>query len=366
MKYFFLGLIAGMLIGLLPFMKPAGGFVMHPEWHGAVNAPDGIEASPNSALKAEFLPPIETAEAVYRINAAGTLSAKFITGERLAAPSGEGGYVARYDRVGRFVDFYGIGGERFWKLKSLEYPFLSHNSKLILLLNGDQSRIRLVDFHGALTGVKSISGRFCTIIAFAKGTDHGAAGFLDGSYYLLDGTGALIIKGNAPEGNLIKGLAVSPGGEYLAVHYGGSGKDRIRLCRVKSGSLDGSFEELALASVHLSRIPMAVNSRGDMAFLELNRFVVTDRDCDTDLDLRVPERRAGHAAIDYRNGLYAVAYSREKGGAQFFLLKKSGQVLFSRTIMEEPFLDCALGERYLMLRGAQNLYCYSYRDPAIQ
>ncbi len=80
----------------------------------------------------------------------------------------------------------------------------------------------------------------------------------------------------------------------------------------------------------------------------------------------IPSQRPGHASIDYRKGIFTVGYGREKGGAQFFLMRDSGEVLFSRSMDEEPFLDCRLGERFILLRGARSLYCYSYHDPAVQ
>jgi hypothetical protein len=360
MKYFILGFITGVALGFIPLVGPSVGFEIHPEWHGAVAAPDRVEPSPNAELAKFFLPPLLVMNGVFRLDASGALKGAFTSKEKLVAASGSGEYLAEYEKVGRSVEFFNIRGERFWKIKSLEYPYLTHNAKLVLLLNGDQSKIRIFDFNGAEAGLKSISGRLCTAIAFSGESDCAAAGFMDGNYYLLGADGSLALRGAAPKGAMVKSLAVSPDGRYLAVHYGGAGGDFVRLCDAAEKSVD----EMKLRTAYFTRMPLSVNNAGSVALIDRNRFVVTDDDCDIDLDMAVPEQRDGHAAIGYRGGLYAVAYSREKGGAQFFMVRKSGEVLFARTIDEEPFLDCALGERFILLRGAQSLYCYSYRDPA--
>lgn len=360
MKFFIIGLLAGTLIGFLPVVKPTGGFELYPEWHGAVAAPEGIERSPRAELAKQLLPPLLVTGGAFLLDASGAVKGSFVAQDRLVAVSGNGEYLAEYQKVGRAVEFFNIKGERFWKMKSLEYPHLSRSAKLVLLLNGDHGKIRVVDFNGAEAGVKSISGRFCTGIAFAKGSDCAAAGFLDGNYWLLGADGTVALKGAAPAGAMVKSLAVSPDGRYLAVHYGGTAGDFVRLCDSKRKSED----EMKLKSAHLTRMPLSVNNVGSVALIDRDRFVVTDDDCDIDLEMALPPQREGHAAIDYRNGLYALAYSREKGGAQFYLLRESGEALFSRSIDEEPFLDCAFGEDVILLRGAQNLYCYSYHDPA--
>ena len=65
--------------------------------------------------------------------------------EGLVAFSGDGRFHARYRKVGSEVEFFNAAGERFWRLPSLEYPYLSRRGRLIFLMNGDQSGIRIAE-----------------------------------------------------------------------------------------------------------------------------------------------------------------------------------------------------------------------------
>ncbi len=361
MKFFFFGLLLGILVALVPLAAPVGGFVLTEEWYGNSDEPEAIQPSPSIELSGEKIPPVKSQSGVHLLSASGKLLASFPSGGKIIASSADGEYLALYEQAGKYIEFFNIKGDRFWKIKSLEYPFLSSRSKIILLLNGDHSAIRLVDFNGNPAGTKYVSGRFCTTLVFSKNSDFSAAGFLDGNYYLFDEKGNIAHSGNTG-GAMIKSMAISQNGSFLAVHYGWGNSDHLRLIDIARKT----FAEKKLLSVHHARIPLHMRNDGCCTFIDAGKITAVSRRASIQFEIQIPLPREGHASIDYTNDIYAIAYPLEKGGSTFFIVRKTGEVIFAKTFENEAFLDCAMGNSFILVRGMKNLYCYGYRNPAIQ
>jgi WD40 repeat protein len=361
MKLFFAGIILGIIIALCPFAAHRGGFILTAEWYGSVDSPESIQTSPSIELSAEKIPPVKSNSAVHLLDASGKLVASFPSGGRIISASGNGEYLALYEQAGKFIEFFNIKGDRFWKIKSLEYPFLSAASRIILLLNGDHSAIRLVDFNGNPAGAGNISGRFCTSIAFSKKSDFSAAGFLDGNYYLFNEKGNIVHSGTA-DGAMIKSMAISSNGKFLALHCGWGNADRLRLVDIERGT----YREKPLHSLHRSRMPLFIRDDGCCAFLDGGKFITINRSLSKQFEVPIPASREGHAAIDFNNGIFSATYPLEKGGTHWLLINNSGEILFSKTFENEGFLDCTIGNAFILVRGMKNLYCYGYGNPARQ
>ncbi len=360
MRYILLGVLIGLLLGFIPLMEPSGAMEFYPEWYGRIGDLQGVEKSTHPALLKSGLPPLQKDNTIWYLNADGTLVQTIaFTGKNMAA-SGNGRYFVEYEKVGKSIEFLNREGERFWKSKSLEYPYLSQNGRIVLLLTGDHSRVRIMDNNGAETGAREISGRLCTVLAFSRISDASAVGFLDGSYYLLDGRGNIAASGTAPNGSIIKSLAVSNNGRYLALHYGNRSGDHLGLLDSEKKSLD----TLELGSRHYTKTALHVSNSGHIAFLDHRRILITDDDCDIDFEIKIPDKRQGHAGLDLSDGLYAASFSLTTGGTQFLLFRDNGHILLSRSIPEESFLDCWIKKPVILLRGSQGLYCYSFHDPA--
>jgi len=188
-------------------VQAGGGAQIIPEWHGSLRHVNGIEKSPNvPAERAGFLVKMDGAAAV--LGADGALRASAETGE-LSSFSADGNYFIKFQKVGSEIEFFSLlpALNRFWKIKSFEYPYLSPHGKLILLLNSDQSAIRMIDNSGNETGERSVAGFLCTVIAFAERSDFGAAGFMSGGYFFVGPGGKVIGSGTLPTGCAVKGLA---------------------------------------------------------------------------------------------------------------------------------------------------------------
>ncbi len=356
MRFLFLGLFIGIILGLLPFWKPVTGFGIYPEWNGEIDAIDRIEISKNSHISKIPLPPIITKSRIFLLSGNGYKRYEVDTENQLTSVSGNGRYYIRYKKVGETIEFYGIKGNRFWKTTSMEYPYVSYNGKIILLMNGDHSRIRIFDFNGNQIGIQVIHGRLCTTIAFSKYSDFACVGFLDGSYYALDDKGMAIYSGVIASNPPIKGMAISNTGNFLAVHHGSKENDSIEVIDIHNKV----SRTVNLKHVHLTKVAIHIASDGTLTTIDNNRILLVDRDGDIKNTISIPAKRPGYSKIDYANGLYVMSYTKKTGEALFLIFRNDGRVLYLLEFPEEPFLDCTVEDLIILLRGSRNLYCYSY------
>ncbi|TFH41438.1 MAG: hypothetical protein E4G96_05485 [Chrysiogenales bacterium] len=353
MLYLIAGFIAGAASALFLFF-PAPCPEILPEWWGGIAAIDGIEKSLHvKPDRAEFFVRIgDTGYHILKGNGETAVAGTVEGG--LAAFSGNGRFHVKYQKVGDYVEFFNAAGERFWKIDSMEYPYLSHNGKLIFLMNGDHSGIRIADYNGQVLG-GGISGRTCTALAFSDRNDFGGAGFLDGTYHIADASGKILHGGRAPDGNMVKGIAISGNGRYAAVHYGGNRKDRIRVINTESGS----YDDAGLSHVHHSKTSLHVNDEGFCVILDSDRMLRISRSGRVKVSIDVPAKRQGHSSVRFNGGVYAVTYTMSNGVSALILFREDGTVLFSNEYPSESFLDASLGGGLLLLRGSDNLFCYS-------
>lgn len=353
MRHFILGVLGGALLSLIPLWQPRGGAQIYPEWQGEIRAIESIERSPNPALAKLMLPPVSTPEAINVLAASGELLHRQESRGRLLAPSGDGAYFAAYEKAGEKIEFFDIKGNPYWNAHSREYPSLSHRGALVLLMSSDQSQARFKDLHGNdLAG--AVSGRFCTVAAFAPGVDMAGIGFLDGSYSIVNHKGAVIAGGRAPADAIVKNIALSANGRFAAVHFGSEKGDGVRIIDISGGERDARLER-----VHLARTALSIDNGGRTAVLDFNRITILSKRGKALAAVPVPPARLGMSSIVSDGMIYAAAYSSTSGEAQLFIFRADGTVLLSRGFPLEPYLDARLTGSTLLLRGAQGLYCYT-------
>ncbi len=353
MKYFLPALLAGILINPFVF-TPKPGPALIPRWTGSIDNIGDIEPVPEKKTgKAGFL--VTTQNGIRALNRDGRTAGSAVIDEGLFATSGDGNYFVRYEKVGTSLEFYSIRGERFWKIDGGEYPYLSSGGRIILLMNGDHTVIRVADYNGNITGAKQIVGRLCTAISFSGENDRSALGFLDGSYHVLDGKGRSTNNGAVPEGFIVKGVAVSDSGSYGAVHYGNPEKDFIRIINIKKNV----FDTAELDQVHGVKTSLHVNGRGETLVLEKKSVKMFTRSGRVKFFLAMDEKRPGYSSISEEDGIYAVGYTGSDGAGRFLVITAEGQVLFSRTWSPESFISAEIKGDTVFLRGSDNLYCYT-------
>lgn len=352
MRYLIAGLCIGITINFFVFF-PSPGITIVPEFTASLKSIDGMKASPYKLSKGHFT--IRKGKTLWQIKPHGEIALKIAPEKELVAFSGNGTHYIAYEKVGKEIQFFNARGDRFWKLDSREYPWISQNGKIIFLLNGDHSRVRVLNNNGNLTDAPAFAGRLCTVIAFSPENDFGGAGFLDGSYFFVNEQRKLLLKGSTPGGEPVKGLALSPGGKYFMIHYGSTAADSVLL-------VNPSEEQKAvipLKTIHLSRSTMLLDDQGNGTVLEGDHILHFDNDGDIRFVVQIAPKGRGHGSLARGEGFIAAGYTDTSGTGRAVVFDREGKIIFSRTCTGESFMDVTVLGPNLLLRGSDNLYSYS-------
>ncbi|HOW84058.1 MAG TPA: hypothetical protein PK573_15960 [Spirochaetota bacterium] len=357
MKYLIIpGFLAGIALNLFVATKISGSEIVA-SWTRTVSE---IQKQETSAARMKSQGPhfvVRKEPLIYLLDTAGNLAGTADHTGYLAEANRAGNYLIKFQKVGKEIELFDYSGERFWMVESREYPYFSFNGKLVLLMNGDHSRIRIFDYNGNNIGAEAVSGRLCTVIAFSDCTDIGAAGFADGSYVVIGSGGGIIHSGRAPKGAVVKSIAVSRKGLFVAVHYGADDRDGLMI----AGVVEGDVSHAAFG-YHAARAPLHVSDEGYVMALDRDRIVLIDRKGDEEYSIPVAPAREGQASVVSSGDFYAVAYPGEKGSAALVIVRRDGTVVFSRQFLNEPYLTAEFRGECLLARGSENLYCYSVRS----
>ncbi|MDY6968878.1 MAG: hypothetical protein SVR08_09550 [Spirochaetota bacterium] len=356
MIYIVLGIVIGFFLNLVPLWQPGSGWAIYPEWHGKIESIKSIEISKSKNLSNIKLPPVKDRSNYFILSGSGEVLYNNENNEYLVSISGNGEYLVKYEKTGKSIELLSISGERFWKIESREYPYLSYNGKIILLMNGDHTSIRILDYNGNAIGAKMIVGRFCTQITFSMYSDFACIGFLDGSYYLINSIGEIVSHGVMPHGSLIKGMAVNTKGDTLAIHYGNNISDSVSLIRLT----DNSENRIALKNIHLTKTAMHVSEAGQLAIIDYDRIILKSITDSIEKNIKIAPQKAGVSTLNYFSGLYVVSYAKVDGEAQFIIFQNNGTILYKKVFAEEPFLESFIDKSVIFLRGSQGLFCYSF------
>jgi hypothetical protein len=332
---------------------PETGASITPQFYTSYEKIGKIEKDHQPAgKKSEFS--VKTEKGIYLIGNNGSLHAKKELSDGLAAVSGNGRFFVKYLKVGDSAELYNIKGERFWKIRSLEYPYLSYSGKLILLLNGDHSRVRAVDENGRIILKDGIQGRFCTVISFAERSDIAAVGFLDGSYCLISRGNGVVYRGNLPRGAIVKGISPSNNGKYLTIRYGDTESDTIRLISIP----ENTIRNIKLKNVRYTKAPLHITDTGITTVLGKKSILNMERSGEMVFRILIPPARDSFARISFNGRYYSVTYSMESGGSKLIVFDKEGKIFFSREYAGEVYLDNEINSRFIFLKGSGHIYCY--------
>jgi hypothetical protein len=356
MKYFLAGLLLGIACVCSPLFSKNPPVAFYPQWAADLTSSAPIDASPDP-----FLPKNQTitellGESIKQFNANGLLASKTdLKPESLVSMSANGKYYVLYKKIGEDVEFFSTAGERFWKIHSQEYPYLSPNAKMALLLVADLSGIRIVDFNGNIQGSQPVGGRFCTAISFARLNDWAAVGFFDGTVFVLTEKGEIAFKGTVPQGNSVKSIALSDNGSALAVHYGTTDKDGLMIALKERSWKSYTFN---LPVVHHTKIALCVNDEGSVALLNGDALLISDTSGEVKSRIALSPVRAGHSALVSDGRYFALTYRKKDGGSALLTFSPEGFVIMKRDFVSEPFLDCAIRGNLLTVRGLSSMYVW--------
>lgn len=365
MKQFFTGIIAGIILGLVPLSMNSAPSWLRSEWSTAAGTAastspfilasagrlaysDGQQLhfyNADGSLKSAVLPD----ESIFH-TAQSAAKSKDPSAKAICAMSAAGNYYALYGKVSDFIDLYDAAGMRYWQIASTQYPSLSANAKLIALLVADQSVIYFRDINGNATGDR-IAGRFCTVIAFSETTDNCAAGFLGGTYFITGADGKIRHAGSTG-GIPVKSAAVSDSGAFAAIHYGMLAGDRVRIINVASGDT----AEFTTTTTHRSRTGVHIDNDGTVAMIDGRVFSMHDADGDELLRLPIPEQTSGHARIISAGNLRAAAYRIQSGS--MVIAADDSRLIFQRALPDSASDITARGN-LIFARGTQMIHAWS-------
>ncbi len=353
MRYLFAGLIVGALAGIFFFQGSSASEIVPAFYHPIGSLESSVNPDSRNT-SGHFV--VSVPGGFFLVDHEGRVSRKVNYNNSLAEVSGDAGFYVQYSRTGTAIELFGLNGERYWQKESREKPFISSSGKLIFLLNGDHSGIRIFDTNGNVTGAGLIAGRLCTAIEFSDVNDFGACGFIDGSYYFIKQNGSIINGGTTPTGTSVKGIRVSNNGKYGFVHYGSPARDGVRIVNIE----ENDFDDSAIDNVHTVRTALNISDDGYGAFLDNESVILYDDDCDVRSRIKIPRKRPGYASISGGSGVYALGYTKATGESQFVFFRRDGKILFAREFPGESFLSSTVRGGLLLLRGSDNLFAYSF------
>jgi hypothetical protein len=357
MKIFALGLCIGLAGGLWPFLMHTPAHALYPEWEGTLEQANTIATSPFLTKTNTEIIPLRTEHAIIHLTQGGKVMLhKKLPEHILFSMSAKGDHFITYEKLGTDIIFYNSHGEQFWKRVSRQYPRISANGKLLLLLVADLSALYIFDYNGNPIGAKKISGRICTTIAFSECNDHALIGFLNGMFYVLNNKGEIRYQGFAPGEKPVKSIAISSHARYAALHYGDTDQDGLSIINLHNKE-KSSF---SLPNTHTTKTALHVTDNGTAAIINKKRFFIITHDGVVIKNMSIPLQQEGHARISYTDQVYAISYRTSNGGSFFFICKKNGDSLLQRAFTDEPCLDTYTKGTIILARGLHNLFCWSF------
>lgn len=352
MRYIFLGLIVGFILNFFVFTLSSGS-ELEAKWYKSLDS-EFTKKTDKSKDKNYFSVKMEHSLLTYDSN--GNDISKLEDSKDIFSVSGNGRFAIKFNKVGSSVEFLNTYGEPFLKMDSREYPHLSYNGKLILLINGDLSRIRLSNFNGNIIGEKEISGRLCTSYCFSKKSDLAGVGFLDGTFYFVNEFGEIIYSNSVKNGNIVKGLAISNNGKFGVVHSGNSDKDYVRVINIVEKSSNSIYVGLSKKV----KTAIFVDNSGETLFLENDSILNINDSSKLNYKMNISPVRKGYALINAIGNFYVATYPLQSGGTKFLIFKKSGKIYFSKKFKDEKFMDFYILKNKIILRGIDTLFCYKF------
>ncbi|MBE7413458.1 MAG: hypothetical protein L6Q54_06655 [Leptospiraceae bacterium] len=167
-----------------------------------------------------------------------------------------------YEKIGKKVSYFSSNQEILWQKDFMSYPKPSYEGNLILLASGDNNRVFLSDLNGNWIGEKVIDGRFLSDYSFAQNNGGAILLFSGGEVVRLNEKGNRVFYKDFKKKTLsfYKSIAISPNGQFSAIHYLNEDKDFILL-------LDQAGDEVAtllLHKVYPHKVFMAIGNLGNL------------------------------------------------------------------------------------------------------
>ncbi len=355
MKYFAIGILLGAIINFMPLFNFETGMKIFPEWSGSISTIQEIRTSP--FLKSENQEfSIDLKNSFYILSANGTLKqSRVFENEILHNLSGNGKFYITYEKIGSEIAFYNLNNDVFWKHGTPQYPYLSYNGKLVLLLIADLSGIKILDSNSNIIGAGEISGKLLNSISFTEKNDFASIGFLDGSYYALDSKGEILFSGNCEKDLSVKTTGLSSNGKFIIAHCGSTVSDSLVINDLEKQK----NYRIALNDRHLTKTAVCINDDGIFSAINEDKILVSSSGSKKVMSIDIPKQIPGECSISFQNNLFFAVFRTESGSA-VYVYDKSGKVIFNKIFQGELFMQQKHAGNSLILRGTDNLYCYTF------
>lgn len=353
MKLIIFGFFIGVVLAVVPFSVSQSGMSLLPSWHGFSDAPELIKASEDKASPHIFS--YSTLERSYLLNTQG----KFIKDIPLQeneyiALSGDNNYYAKFSKLGSTIAFFGINDQPYWQIEAIQYPYISYTGSTCLLLVADLNSVHIMDKNGIPTGAKTVSGKMCSDIRFST-NDFSIIGFLSSHYYILDEKGNLVLEGNAPEGTVVKTVAISKQAKFCAVHYGDTEKDTVRVIDLASKE---SYEA-ALESVYKTKNGMAVTDDGSLYVADSLHFKLFNPKGKETLSYEIEPQSYGLAKVSLAEKLVVFSYRTESKKSALYIFTTDGTLL-AKKMFEDSSLDNTIAGSVILAKGTKSLAAWKF------
>ncbi|MEJ5363311.1 MAG: hypothetical protein WHV26_14730 [Spirochaetota bacterium] len=356
MRYAIIGLLLGILAGIAPVFMIHTGFVLTPLWYGSLQKIQAIEPASVDDEKISFA--VTTDNGYYSIGANGLVHKFISAADAFVKPTSDGKFYITYKKIGNEIAMYNAVNEFFWKLPSTEYPYISPEGSIIILLTADGSSARIADFNGNVYPNDELNGQFTTTIAFSQKGSFAGIGFIDGRYYICNNKGQIIYKGTSPSSTVVKGMAIDDTGSYALIHCGNSSKDYVVGITIASKK---SFT-YELSAPHYVKTSIAINTYGKALFLDFGRLLEIDINGKDVIPYDIIKKRYGQSQISVSNDIFMISYPANAGGSVWYVWQWGKGTVYKREFYEEPFLHHILSHNIILLRGQDTLMCFGYQQ----
>ena len=351
MRYVVFGIVVGFVINIFLFPMKSG-FHIAPKWHSDFSENLPVD---NESSNIKDLISFKNGNSVFYYDAYGRLVKRFSDKGSLYAISGNGDFFAKYGKVGSEITFHSKDGAPFWKLHSREYPLISYNGKVLLLENGDQSALSVVDNNGNPIGEKRLYGRLCTVVAFSERGDFSAVGFADGYFYFLNEKGSVIYHGSIKNRGIVKGISISSNGRYGVVVSGNIKNDSLTVFDFK----DNTIDTVGVGKATKTKNTVYISNIGDSYLLKDNFVYRFDSDGDLNLKIGIDRAKEGYGKFISIGNLMAISYPIKGVDSRVMIFNYEGEILFSKKFTKIPYLDIKKMDAMVIVRGTQDLFAYN-------
>lgn len=350
MKYLLPGILLGLIAASLPLFSYTPADSLMPQWYGLRDSVDSIEPSPHVAGKEGKFGILDLNKLTV-FNADGSILQDIAAPENMRLmPSGNYEFYALYGKADTKVSLHTLQGERFWAKEAPQYPLLSENAQLVLFLISDLSGIYIRDKNGLPAGAEFIGGKMAVHIDFADEKDSAIAGFISGSYHIIDESGSIVHEMTVPKPNVVKTVSLSPRTLYAAVHYGTVDSDMLRIVDLK----DNSFEDVQCEAVHKTRTGLAITDEGEAHIIDGLYYLSYNKDGKRRAEWEIIPQVHGHAKVSLSASATVLSYRSSESTSAAYIFDSQNRLLFKREYQDKA-LDNEISGSVILLKGTTHL-----------